>query len=95
MLTPIIESLKDTSQKIVLYGSASRGEDYADSDIDLFIISKAPDIAKKIILKSKLKRKIQSIIKTPADVPDFRANQKVFFEEINMGIILWEEGKNV
>jgi len=90
LLNPLIEILKNTSKKITLYGSASRGEDYADSDIDLFIISKDPETTKNILSKAKIKRKIQFVIKTPADIPDFREKEKVFYEEIKEGVTLWE-----
>ncbi len=55
----LIEFLTDRFMPdvIVLFGSASRGEDIETSDIDLFLIAKENDVSLKIFEK-KLKRKI-------------------------------------
>lgn len=90
-LQPFIKKLKNHSKKIVLYGSASRGEDDSASDIDLFILANNPDAVKDIIAKAKAKRKIQAIIKAPSELAQFQEKEKVYLEEINRGITLWEE----
>jgi len=89
-LKPVLKSLKDVSVKITLYGSASRGEDYADSDIDLFIVSKDLALTKEKLSKIKLSRKIQAVVKTPSEIAEFKDKEKIFFEEVSRGIILWE-----
>ncbi len=120
-LKPLIEKLKNHSKKIVLYGSASRGEDDPKSDIDLFILTSNPDAVKDIIAKAigqkghglanliakaigqkghglanliakaKAKRKMQAIIKTPSELAQFQEKEKVYSEEVNRGITLWEK----
>lgn len=87
----VLEKIKPLSKKIILYGSASRGEDAPLSDIDLFILSKDPDVAKSIISGLKIKRKIQAVIKTPSELADFQYKEKVYCDEVNRGITLWEE----
>ena len=82
---------KPLSKKIVLYGSASRGEDTPNSDIDLFMLSKEPEAIKVILPSLKLKRKIQVVIKSPSEWADFKETEKVFYEEVSRGIVLWEE----
>lgn len=89
-LKPILNSLKDSAIKITLYGSVSRGEDSPDSDIDLFIVSKDPETSKARLSKIKLNRKMQSVIKTPSEIPEFKEKEKIFFEEVSRGITLWE-----
>ncbi len=91
LLSPIINRLKPLSKKIVLYGSASWGGDDAKSDIDLFILAKEPDTVKSIITGLKTKRKIQAVIKSPSELADFQDKEKIYYEEVNRGIILWEE----
>ena len=90
-LRPIIEKLKHSSKKIILYGSVSRGEDDPKSDIDLFILAKDPEAVKSIISGLKTKRKIQSVIKSPSELADFKDKEKVYYDEVNRGITLWEE----
>lgn len=90
-LKPLVEKLKVYSKKIILYGSASRGEDDPKSDIDLFILAKDPDAAKSIVAGLRTKRKIQAVIKSASELADFQDKEKVYYEEVNRGITLWEE----
>jgi len=91
LLEPLILKMQPLSVRIVLFGSASRGEDAASSDIDLFILSKDSETIGQFLASFKTDRKIQPIILEPAEWPDFREREKVFFEEIEKGIVLWEE----
>lgn len=91
LLRPVIERLKPISKKIILYGSAGRGEDDLNSDIDLFILSKEPQTTKEILSSIKIKRKIQAVVKSPSELADSKEKEKVFYEEIDRGITLWEE----
>ena len=91
MLRSLVAKLKPSSKKIVLYGSSSRGENDPSSDIDLFILSKDPDETKKIISSIKSKKKIQTVIKTPSELADFKKGEKVYYNEVERGIVLWEE----
>lgn len=90
-LRPLVSKLKPLSKKIVLYGSTSRGENDPTSDIDLFILSQQPDAAKKVISSIKTRQKIQSVIKTPSQLADFKGKEKVYYAEVDRGITLWEE----
>ncbi len=90
-LQPIVSKLKPLSKKIILYGSTSRGEDNRDSDIDLFVVSQEPQAVKEILVSRKNKRKIQVVIKTPSEFTEFKDKEKIFWREVDRGIILWEE----
>jgi predicted nucleotidyltransferase len=91
LLQPTLERLQVHAKKVVLFGSTSRGEDYPDSDIDLFILSQDPEGVADTISKIKLKRKLQAIVKTPSDFADFAEKNPTFSKEIERGIVLWEE----
>jgi predicted nucleotidyltransferase len=91
ILMPVLERLRLYAKKVVLFGSTSRGEDYPDSDIDLFVLSQDPEGAVEALSKTKLKRKIQAIIKTPSEYAEFKEKNQTFQKEIERGIILWEE----
>jgi len=90
ILRPLLSKLEPLTIKIVLFGSASRGEDHHDSDIDLFILTTTPQLIQKAISSVKLGRKIQAIIKTPTEFADLKGSDRTFFHEIENGITLWE-----
>lgn len=90
-LRGLVSKLKPSSRKIVLYGSHCRGENDPKSDIDLFILSKDPEATKEAVSSIRTKQKIQPVIKTSADLADFKGNEKVFMQEVDRGIVLWEE----
>jgi len=87
----LTEKLKLVSQKIILFGSASRGENLPNSDIDLFVVTHNPEEVKKIIEKDKLKDKLQPIIRSPLEYTNLEKKDPVFYQEIERGIILWEK----
>ncbi len=89
-LKPVIEKFKPFSEKIIFYGSASRGEDDPESDIDLFILAKNPQAVKDIASRLKTKKKIQAVVKSPSESADLYDRENVFYEEVNRGITLWE-----
>ncbi|MBU3911663.1 MAG: nucleotidyltransferase domain-containing protein [Candidatus Omnitrophica bacterium] len=89
-LQPLIERLKEFSQKIVLFGSCGRGENTANSDIDIFILTNSPRIIEERIKKSNLKQKVQAVIRNSTQFVKMEKEEAVFFEEIERGITLWE-----
>jgi len=93
VLRPLVTKLKPLSKKIVLYGSTGRGENDPSSDIDLFILSNEPEAVKKAMASIKTRQKIQSVIKTPSELSDFREKEKTYYAEVDRGIVLWQEKK--
>lgn len=89
-LYSLIEKLKRASLKIVLYGSAAKGEDTSASDIDIFIMTRIPEDVEKIIFKDKLREKIKCVVRTPTDFIGFKKDNPVFCKEVESGIVLWE-----
>ena len=89
-LQPLINKIKLSSQKIVLFGSCARGDNIANSDIDLFVLTNSPKIIEEKIKKSNSGKKIQSIIRNPTQFIKMKKEEAVFFEEIEHGITLWE-----
>jgi len=89
-LKGVVEKLGPHMISATLYGSCARGEDMADSDMDIFIISHDPDRVREILKKIKLKRKIQAVIKTPVETADFKQKEALYSREVERGIIVWE-----
>lgn len=90
-LRNLIKKLKKFSLRIVLYGSAAKGENNAESDIDIFILTRAPDEVEKTIFLDILREKIRYVAHTPNDFIKSKKNNPTFYDEVEKGIILWEE----
>lgn len=91
LLEPLLRRLRLSSIKVILFGSASRGEDLSSSDIDIFILTRDPETIREFITSFSIGKKIQPVIIVPAQWPDFRAKNAIFWGEIDRGIVLWEE----
>jgi predicted nucleotidyltransferase len=89
-LNPVINDLKNISEKIILFGSCSTGDDTAESDIDLFILSHDPTKVKTYLNKKRTGRTIQAVVANAAELVKLKEHDKAFYQEINKGITLWE-----
>jgi len=85
---PLVNKLKPLCEKIVLFGSLSRGENNNQSDIDLLVVTHNQKDVTKLTFS---KRKIQIIAKSPIALIELEKKDPVFFKEIEQGIILWEK----
>jgi predicted nucleotidyltransferase len=90
-LEPLLLRLRPQAVKIVLFGSAGRGEDTFGSDLDLFILTRDPETAAEVLASFTSEKKIQPVVLTPAERPDFEQKERIFCGEIDRGIVLWEE----
>jgi len=86
----LIKKLKPFSQKVILFGSVSKGEDTEKSDFDFLIISRNEDKIREIIKKFS-DYKIQAIIKSPQEILALDEKDVVFFREAEKGIVLWDK----
>jgi len=87
-LSPLVDKIKNDCLSIILFGSASRGEQTADSDIDLFIVAHNPEAVKEKFVKLKKKLAINPIIKTPNQRGELEVKEPEFYEEVKQGIEL-------
>lgn len=90
-LSKLIEKIKEYSKEIILFGSAARGEQSAESDIDLFVLSNTPEEIKKILEKERKKLPISAVIKTPNEWSEMEIKEPEFYLEIKKGIKLYEQ----
>lgn len=91
LLKPLVARLKDYSQKIILFGSAAQGKDTTDSDFDLFILSNEKEQVQRIVKKSEIGSRIKPVVKNFLDWMQTKGEDKFFYEEVQKGMILWEE----
>jgi len=89
-IRPLVVKIKDISLKIVLYGSSATGTNHAESDIDLFVLSREPKRIKDLIYKSPFKEKLQYVVSNPQDFIRLRKENPVFHKEVSSGIVLYE-----
>jgi len=89
-IEPLYKKLKDVVSKIILFGSSCRGEDTADSDIDLFVVSHSKDEIEGRIKKFHSKRKIQAVIRTNLKFSEMKLSEPEFYEQVTRGVVLWE-----
>ena len=90
-LKDLVEALKHEADRIVLYGSCSRGTDAKDSDIDLFIVTRNPVMVKEILRKAqrRIARSLSPIIVPPGGLTRIQREDRPLFESILQGRVLW------
>jgi len=93
LLQPLIDKLIPLSLRLILYGSASKGENRIGSDFDIFVLTRDTKEVKRTIFESDLRKRIQYIVNTPNEFAKLKKKSAVFYKEISEGIILWEEKK--
>lgn len=89
-INPLLSALKKYSQKIILFGSASRGEQTLNSDLDLFILSRDKNKIRGSLKKISDGSRLQPIIKTPGEWSELEITEPEFYREIKNGIILYD-----
>jgi len=77
------------TEKIILFGSTSRGENLPDSDIDLMIITDEEEKIKDSLKNSP--KNIKAIIKAPEEFRRLSEKEPIFFQEVINGIIIFEK----
>jgi predicted nucleotidyltransferase len=87
-LQSLVKRLSPLVDKIILFGSCSRGENTEDSDIDLLIISYNKEGVKEE-LKRFMNFRLKPIIKTPVEFVNLEKKDPTFYLETIRGIILF------
>ena len=89
-LTPLVNKLKDISEKIILFGSCATGEDTNESDIDLLILTNEKEKVNKYVIQKRFDRKIQAVVVNTTDLLKIKEKDKACYQEIKKGITLWD-----
>lgn len=89
-LNSLLKKIRNKTQKIILYGSSSRGENTKDSDIDLFVVTNSLPEVEKIVRNSSKGKIIQLIVRTPLKYIEMEKTDTIFYTEIERGMVLWE-----
>jgi len=91
-LRPLVERLRETARKVILFGSCAEGTDGPESDIDLLIVTDDLKGAgeKVSAFTKKAVRQIAPIIVLMNEYALMKKDDLPLFERIDRGIILWE-----
>jgi len=95
LIEPLLEELKNTSNRVILYGSCAEGTDTSESDVDLFVVSNDKDRVMDAIGNFRFPRgfediHIQAVVKTPVELLEMKEPEQAFIEEVERGTVLWE-----
>lgn len=88
--SPLLPKLRKFSQKIILFGSASRGEQTFGSDIDLFVLSSEKNKVQAALKKLSPRLPIKAIVKTPGEWSEMEIKEPEFYREVKNGITLYD-----
>ncbi|MBN1190532.1 MAG: nucleotidyltransferase domain-containing protein [Dehalococcoidales bacterium] len=99
LLEPLVEKLKDTTKRIILFGSCSQGTDNSKSDMDVFVVTGKREQVNRVMENFQFPKgyeeiHMQPIIKTPVELLKSGESEQVFLGEVEKGIVLWESGSN-
>jgi predicted nucleotidyltransferase len=90
-LNPLLKKLEPLTSKIILFGSASRGENTLDSDIDLLILTEYKKEVRKIVAEYKtVDVKYQAIIQDHLEYVSSKKEDDVFHSQVKKGITIWK-----
>jgi len=91
-LNDLVDKVKHTSDRIVLFGSCAEGTDVKDSDIDLFILTPDTETVNHEVRRceQKIDRKLSLIAVNPNELAKMKTKDKPLYERISRGITLWE-----
>ncbi|MEN6514290.1 nucleotidyltransferase domain-containing protein [Methanoculleus sp.] len=89
-LQALIRDLQGMTTSVILYGSCARGEDTAESDIDLYIEAAAKGPVRETLYthRSALSREFFPIVNTPDETYRLKTGDAPFFDSIRQGIVL-------
>ncbi len=92
VLEGLVGSMREHSERIVMFGSCSQGTDVKGSDIDIFILSSDKSYVKDRISEynSKSDRKISPIVVDASGLAGLKREDEPLYENIGRGIVLWE-----
>jgi predicted nucleotidyltransferase len=87
----LIQTIQPYCYQIILYGSCAEGTNTHDSDIDIFIKSEYKDeINSRINKYRNTNLNIQAIVQDPLEIAEAQTEDKVYYEQVKKGIVLWE-----
>lgn len=92
-IQPLVDKLSAFCSKIVLFGSRAEGRNISKCEYNIFVIGPDESEIRKVIDKNELSKKIRLFHKPPDNIPIFKEEDPLLYDQINKGIVLWEKPK--
>ncbi len=95
---PLVFKIRKFSKKIIFFGSCASGEDTKKSDIDILIVANEEKNRRRIKslvrdFEPSTKRKVSPLILPPKEFMEVKIKDKIFYENVMKGIVIWDERK--
>lgn len=92
VLEPQLETLREMSRRIILYGSYAKGTIGQESDLDLLVVTESKKNVSDSIegIKRKTGLDIRPLIMDQIEWMKLETSNPEFFDELNHGLLLWE-----
>jgi predicted nucleotidyltransferase len=82
-----IRPVLDELDLVILFGSASRGDNHRNSDVDVFVVARD---AERLLTELARHQWLQPVVKTPEAHMQLIADAGTFSKEVARGITIWE-----
>jgi DNA-binding transcriptional ArsR family regulator len=89
-LEPILQELRPLAHRVILFGSSAKGDDMAESDIDLFVLARDRRQVMAAIRQHLFGRSIQPMIVNSQELATIKESEPAFYAQVQQGITLWE-----
>ena len=93
-LQPVVDQLRPTARKVVLFGSAAEGLDTVESDLDLFIVAPNRKSVRAVLEDTVDGRRIQAVIVSEQELAVLKREDLAFFTQVQRGLILLQNGND-
>ncbi len=91
LLAPRLREIQPIVRRVILFGSAARGADTPESDIDLFIIGEDRKAIRKVLDAPLDGRRVQAVIVSNQELSALKRDDPAFYRQVQAGIALYEE----
>jgi predicted nucleotidyltransferase len=70
-----------------MFGSAAEGRDLPSSDIDILVLTNAPDAVRRLLAVRA--GRVQAVVVTPVGLAEMEQRNPAFIAQVKKGIELW------
>ncbi len=90
----VLKQLRDSTTRIILYGSCASGDDALRSDIDILIVTQDTNKVKSILKAIALSRELKPFITSSQGLMKLKEKEPVFYDEVMKGVVLWRQDED-
>jgi DNA-binding transcriptional ArsR family regulator len=93
-LDPLVEDLKDSCERIILFGSAADGTEREGSDVDLLVVTIDKEGIDGRLRKYRTIKglPLNAVVLTPGELLNLSRKNKAFHDRATGGLVIWRGG---